>query len=339
MVQLTRQGGEEIPFRDTGIRGFARDPVNRSGQVFGEAISTAITGLAPAIENFNRRRFLSNVTSALDETELTAGAIEAVGSDAQTELGPKDKNIINQLHREKSRIDLQVEQGVLRDRDVRGSRLAVAQSAIQANPHLAPEINELFKIRFGRGIGEEGLALREESLAAATAEKAQFEEGIRVTSKTFDIPTSLPLDQQLELQRPFVEAQMRLNLTKQQGDQASAEEKLDKIGNDKRIAKDLPDLITVVGGSVRGIVAGIDPTTSSDDEKRDAVLQLQNLRLSILLDAQGRYGQTHSFDELASKGQSVLDLIDNRISWVNGESDSALGENTEAVIRGRADNK
>ena len=336
MVDLTRRENIEVPFQDTGIRGFSAD---RSAEIAGRAIGRTISEIAPIIEQQRQESFLGAVSTALDDTQLTAGAIEEVGMQAQTELGPEDKNIINQLHKQKRRLDLQVEQGVLSDRAVRSSRLAVAQSAIQANPHLAPEINELFKVRFGRGVGAESLALREESLASITDQKEQFEKGILETSKLFDIPTSLPLDTQLELQRPFVESQLRLNLTKQRNEQASEDVKMNKKLNDDKIAEQLPDTIRVVAGSVRGIIANIDPLTSTDEDKRTALIQLNNLRLSILADAQVQYGRTHTAEELSSKGASVLNLINNRVKWVNGELDKALVESTEAVVTGTAFNK
>jgi hypothetical protein len=343
MVTLTRSGDTEIPFRDTGIRNFpalrSSAPPDRSGEIAGNAIARGITGIVPLIEQGNRQRFLSSVSSSLDDTQLTAGALEAVGTDAQTELGPEDKNFINQLHAQNARINLQVEQGVLRDRDVRASRLAVAHSAIQANPHLAPEINDLFQSRFGRGVGEESLALREESLAAGVAAKKQFDDGVRESSRIFGISTAAPIDVQLELQRPFLESQTRLSLSKQSNDQASEDTKLNKNLNNDKIAAQLPDLIRITAGSVQGIVSSIDPETASDEEVQTVLLQLDNLKIATLLGAQEQFGRTHTAEELISKGKSIFDLIDNRIAWVNGEIPKAQIEAREAAISGTAFNK
>lgn len=342
MVTLTRSGDTEVPFRDTGIRNFpalrSSAPPDRSGEIAGNAIARAITGFAPLIEQRNRQLFLSNVSSSLDDTQLTTGALEAVGADAQTELGPEDKNFINQLHAQNARINLQVEQGVLRDRDVRASRLAVAHSAIQANPHLAPEINDLFQSRFGRGVGEESLALREESLAADVAAKAQFDDGVRESSRIFGISTAASIDVQLELQRPFLESQMRLKLAEQRNAQASEDTKLNKRLNDDKIAEQLPDTIRLTAGSVQGIISSIDPETASDEEIQTVLIQLDNLKIATLAAAQGQFGRTHNAEALISKGKAVFDLIDNRIAWVNGSLSKAQVENREAVISGTAFN-
>lgn len=343
MVELTRTGDTEIPFRDTGIRNFpalrSSAPPDRSGEIAGNTIARGITGIAPLIEQRNRQRFLSSVSSSLDDTQLTSGALDAVGADAQTELGPEDKNFINQLHAQNARINLQVEQGVLRDRDVRASRLAVAHSAIQANPHLAPEINDLFQSRFGRGVGEESLALREESLAAGVAAKKQFDDGVRESSRIFGISTAAPIDVQLELQRPFLESQMVLNLAKQKNEQASEDTQLNKNLNNDKIAEQLPHTVRLTAGSVQGIVSSIDPETASDEEIQAVLIQLDNLKLATLVAAQEQFGRTHTAEELVSKGKGVFDLIDNRIAWVNGTIPKEQVESREAVISGTAFNK